>query len=269
MFRPFRSERQIWGEFKHGFFRHPFRAISDLSRFFSDLRRYNKLNRRDAFKARWRDIYPCWRDRRSTAADLSYYFWQDLWAARKIFAARPSRHFDVGSRIDGFIAHVLSFMPVTLIDIRPLPWMIDGLDFIQADATDLDGINDRSVESLSSLCAIEHFGLGRYGDPVDPEACFKAMKALQRVLGEGALYVAVPVGADGVSFNAHRTFSVETVLGTFDELDLADLALIDARVPEKPVYREHVHPTDLDLGPDWAGAAIGLFEFRRDRRGIP
>src|SRR5258708_35341646 len=47
-------------------------------------------------------------------------FHQDLWAARMVFEQRPSRHVDVGSRIDGFVAHVLPFMLVTVVDIRPL-----------------------------------------------------------------------------------------------------------------------------------------------------
>jgi hypothetical protein len=49
-----------------------------------------------------------------------HYFFQDLWAARKIFAVHPEKHFDIGSRIDGFVAHVLSFMAVSMMDIRPL-----------------------------------------------------------------------------------------------------------------------------------------------------
>ena len=100
-------------------------------------------------------------------------------------------------------------MPVTMIDIRPLPEKIEGLKFIQADATNLDGIADNSIKSLSSLCAPEHFGLGRYGDPIAPDACFKAMKSMQRVLQRGGyLYCAVPVGETScVAFNAHRIFN--------------------------------------------------------------
>src|SRR5262245_51188927 len=37
-----------------------------------------------------------------------HYFYMDLWAARKIFKAAPSRHVDIGSRIDGFVAHLLT-----------------------------------------------------------------------------------------------------------------------------------------------------------------
>jgi len=41
-------------------------------------------------------------------ATESEYFWQDLIVARWIQDANPERHVDVGSRIDGFVAHVAS-----------------------------------------------------------------------------------------------------------------------------------------------------------------
>ncbi len=81
-----------------------------------------------------------------------HYFFQDLWAAQKIFAARPERHFDIGSRIDGFVAHVLSFMPVSVMDIRPLTSNVPGLTFVQADATNLLGISDDLVFPVQPSC---------------------------------------------------------------------------------------------------------------------
>lgn len=158
-----------------------------MPRFFSDFRAYNKANKDQRFKAKLRNSYICLEDWGAQAGNTGIYFYQDLWAARKIFQRRPSQHFDIGSQVAGFIAHVLSFMPVTMIDIRPLPDKIEGLKFIQADATNLEGIPDNSIESLSSLCAPEHFGLGRYGDPIDPDACFKAMKSMQRVVQRGGV----------------------------------------------------------------------------------
>ena len=196
---------------------------------------------------------------------MGYYFWQDLWAARKIFQVKPSEHYDIGSRVDGFIAHVLPFMPVTMIDIRPLPQKVEGLHFIQADATNLEGIADNSIVSLSSLCAPEHFGLGRYGDPVDPEACFTAMKSMQRVLAHGGhLYIAVPVGdRSGVAFNAHRIFMPELVAETMNELRLADFSVIGS----SEEYLEHITFEEFhakDFGVNYSGGVDGLFEFVKD-----
>ena len=110
---------------------HPVRFLRDFRRFFLDWSKFNAENGRKSFHVGWRNLYPCWEDWNASACTLSYYFWQDLWAARKIFMARPPVHFDIASRVDGFIAHLLCFMPVTMLDIRPLPWQIKGLDFIR------------------------------------------------------------------------------------------------------------------------------------------
>lgn len=246
------------------FIKHPLSFPQKLSRMLSDMRKYNRLNSRKEFHASMTKLYPCLNDWDDNAGSLGYYFWQDLWAARKIFQLRPSAHYDIGSRLDGFIAYVLPFMPVTMIDIRPLPQKVEGLSFTQADATNLDGISDKSIISLSSLCAPEHFGLGRYGDPVDPEACFKALKSMQRVLAPGGhLYIAVPVGdKSGVAFNAHRIFRPELVADTVSELRLEDFAVINGND-----YMEHISFEDfhaMKTGINYGGSTVGLFEFVRE-----
>lgn len=159
-----------------------------------------------------------------------HYFLQDIYVAKKIIQKQPNEHYDIGSRVDGFIAHLLSGLnaKITIIDIRPLPIKVSNLKFIQANATNLDGIKDNSIESLSSLHAVEHFGLGRYGDPVDPDACFKAMESLQRVVKQnGVLYFSVPIGkADAIYFNAHRTFKPKTILEVFSNMELKEFSYI-------------------------------------------
>lgn len=228
------------------------------------MRKYNSLNTRTEFRATLKNSYPCLKDWGGNAGTLSYYFWQDLWASRKIFCIHPEEHYDIGSRLDGFVAHVLTFMPVTMIDVRPLPYKIEGLRFIQADATNLDGIADRSIISLSSLCAPEHFGLGRYGDPVDPEACFTALRSMQRVLAPGGhLYIAVPVGdVSGVAFNAHRIFAPELIAETLNELRLEDFSVVN-----DTNYTEHISFDEfhsMGLGIDYKAGVDGLFDFVRD-----
>ena len=239
---------------------HPFRLL----RMFRDMYRYNRMNTRPEFHASITKLYPCIYDWDANAGSLGYYFWQDLWCARKIFQQKPSQHYDIGSRVDGFIAHVLPFMPVTMIDIRPLPREVDGLRFIQADATNLDGIADKSIPSLSSLCAPEHFGLGRYGDPVDPEACFAAMKSMQRVLAPGGhLYIAVPVGdKSGVAFNAHRIFTPEIISETLNELRLKEFSVIVNDVYTENISLDVFH--EMKTGTDYSGSVDGLFEFVRE-----
>jgi SAM-dependent methyltransferase len=165
----------------------------------------------------------------------------------------------VGSRIDGFITHLLVFMPVTVVDIRPLSSRVPGLTFIQEDATTLASIPTSSVESLSSLNAVEHFGLGRYGDPVDPNACFKAMAALARVLKPGGrLYFSVPIGRERLEFNAQRVFSPRTIWYVFErEWGLNTISF--AAVDDKGEFHEEATPEDFVH----AEYSLGLWEFTK------
>lgn len=238
------------------------RLVLPLVRFVKEWLKYRDgaLGRAGAMRADFADIYPIVGDYDAPAGEVTYYFHQDLWAARKIYAARPSRHVDVGSRIDGFVAHVLAFMPVEYVDIRPLPNPVEGLNLLVADATRLEGIADDSVISLSSLSAAEHFGLGRYSDPIDPDACFHFMDALCRVLAPGGrLYFSVPVGSERVEFNAHRIFSAATILDRFAALRLESFAYVD----EADRLHEGVDPARLPPGTETFAA---LFEFSKPLR---
>lgn len=149
--------------------------------FANDKEKYQTLNTRDTFKIDESIIRPIIKDKFEDAGVISNYFWQDLWAARLIFQNKPKEHYDIGSRLDGFIAHVLSYgIPVNMIDIRPFPTEVEGLKTIVDDATDMKQFKNESLDSLSALCSLEHFGLGRYGDLIDPEACFKCFNNIQK-----------------------------------------------------------------------------------------
>lgn len=78
-------------------------------------------------------LMPCLHDRYEDGATKSEYFWQDLLAARAIHAAKPVRHVDIGSRVDGFVAHVASFLDCEVFDVRPISTVVPGVVFRQAD----------------------------------------------------------------------------------------------------------------------------------------
>lgn len=141
----------------------------------------------EVFLCRKDDEYPILFEYRTTAANLdAHYFLQDIWFAKRVIKANPSEHFDIGSRVDGFLAHLLSAeINVNMIDIRPFGIETEGVSFTQGDATDLSNIETNSIRSLSSLHVVEHFGLGRYGDAVDPAGWRKGLNAMQRVVAPG------------------------------------------------------------------------------------
>lgn len=155
-----------------------------------DIEKYETKNKGERFKVREDSLFILDDKNESAGKPLPHYFPQDIWAAQKIYHSNPSVHYDIGSSLNGFIAHLLVFREVNYIDIRPLSREIPGLHFIQGDATDLEKTLDKdSIESLSSLSVMEHFGLGRYGDSVDPDAHIKAAKSMQSILKKGGAFI--------------------------------------------------------------------------------
>jgi SAM-dependent methyltransferase len=234
------------------------KSLRGTPAFLKSLRRYQSMNSRPSFRIAFNDLCPVLADGGQGAGTVGgHYFHQDLWAARKIFERKPDRHVDIGSRIDGFITHLLVFMPVTVVDIRPLARQAEGLTFLQDDATELSRFPDNSVHSISSLHAAEHFGLGRYSDPIDPSACFKFMAALERVLAPGGrLYFSVPIGHERVEFNAHRVFAPQTIMGSFPGLHLLSFSFVG---DDGSLYEN----ADPAAAPE-SEFACGLFEFTKE-----
>lgn len=232
------------------------RSIRGIPAFVRSFNAYRECQD-ETFPAKLNQLLPVLNESNLPAGTArGHYFYQDLWAARKVYVRQPSSHLDVGSRIDGFVAHLLTFMPVSVVDVRSLESSVPGLTFTRADARNLTGIATDSVVSVSSLHAIEHFGLGRYGDQVDPSAPRKAVRSLARVLAPGGmLYLSVPVGQQRLEFNAHRVFSPHTITGWLPDLTLESFALVtDAD--------EFVEDARLEDGTA-ARYACGLFEFSK------
>ena len=162
-------------------------------------------------------LMPCLHDRYEEGGTTkSDYFWQDLLVARWVFDVKPRRHVDIGSRVDGFVAHVASFREIEVFDVRPISTQIPGVVFKQADLMRSDSLpNSVSgyCDSLSCLHAIEHFGLGRYGDPIDPTGHERGIANMATLLQPGGkLYLSTPIGRERVEFNAHRVFDPRTII---------------------------------------------------------
>lgn len=181
---------------------------------------------------------PCLHDRyEDGGATKNEYFWQDLLVARWIHAAAPEKHVDVGSRVDGFVAHVASFREIEVFDVRPVSSQIPGVTFTRADLMDADSVAPLIVrggycDSLSCLHALEHFGLGRYGDPIDPAGYRKGLMNMARLLlPGGTFYLSVPIGKERVEFNANRVFDPRSIVEVARAAGLAlnSLTLINAK----------------------------------------
>lgn len=179
-----------------------------------------------------RQLFPILSESNDQAGSASgHYFHQDLLIATAIHNEKPERHIDVGSRIDGFVAHVASFRKIDVMDVRPLknPGH-KNIRYIQANLMDPKSVEHINADSISCLHAIEHFGLGRYGDPLDPEGHLKGFQNLLRMLSPGGkLYISFPISNsdDGVFFNAHRIFNPLSILNWDTNNQTINLARFD------------------------------------------
>ena len=177
----------------------------------------------------WKDRYPCLKDRTSTTGFDRHYVYHTAWAARILAYNKPAMHIDISSSLF-FNTLVSAFLPVTFYDYRPANV---GLSNLLTRAADLCALPfaHQSIQSLSCMHVVEHVGLGRYGDALDPEGDLKAISELKRVLSpQGTLLFVVPIGKPKIMFNAHRIYSHVQIMDHFRELHLQEFALI----PDEP-----------------------------------
>ena len=183
-------------------------------------------------------IFVDWQEQAGTAS--GHYFHQDLLVATCIHEASPRRHIDVGSRVDGFVAHVAAFRPIEILDVRALQDTgHPHIRYMQADLMDEASVPQEITDSLSCLHVLEHLGLGRYGDAIDPNGHRRGFNNLLRMLEPGGtLYVSFPIGrATEVHFNAHRVFHPTDVLRWADTPDAVELLRFDFVDDQGALYR--------------------------------
>jgi SAM-dependent methyltransferase len=200
------------------------------------------------------ELYPQLRDSTATTAYDPHYAVQGSWVLRGLLASLPTHHVDVGSHVD-YLGFFAALVPTTFVDIRPCGLVLPGLIERPGSVLDLP-FADASVPSVSCLHVVEHIGLGRYGDPVDPAGLERACAELGRVVAPGGrLYVSTPVGRERLCFNAHRVSDPRHVPQRVGGLQLEQFDLVD----DTGTYRENENPAD------WTeqSYALGLYAFLR------
>lgn len=220
--------------------------------FVGDIVKYKKMGANEDILTG--SIFPQLHDRVSLTPFEIHNFFQEPWLFEHVMKARPESHVDVGSTytLCGYLSKIV---PTTFIDIRPIDTHQKNLTVMAGDVLHLP-LADNSVSSLSSLHVIEHIGLGRYGDAINPRGMEDACKELSRVLKPGGhLYVTTPIGFDRLCFNSHRVTSVERLKRYFANLRLESFSFVD----DGGVFHENVDPSDA------AGQyySLGLFIFTK------
>ena len=198
------------------------------------------------------DLQPCLGDWSTHTPFDAHYFYQGAWLARKLAQSKPVKHVDIGSSV--LTMSVLSATVNTVfVDYRPLKATLSGLTSISGDILSLP-FDDNSVESLSCLHVIEHIGLGRYGDPIDPDGSLKAAAELQRIVSAGGkIFLSLPVGRERICFNAHRVHAPTSVLKMFPQLNLVEFSYVDDSGQFLEAQSAH-SASELEYG-------CGLFQF--------
>jgi hypothetical protein len=194
-----------------------FQYLGELSRF--------KKSNDGRLSVHTKDIYPCLKDKIVNTPFDSHYTYHPAWAARILARTKPEFHVDISS-ILSFSTIVSAFVPVKFYDYRPADLQLSSLESGFADLKKLE-FPDNSIPSLSCMHTIEHVGLGRYGDEIDPAGDIKSINELKRVLKPGGdLLFVTPVGKPRIEFNAHRIYSFEQVIEYFSPLSLKEFSLI-------------------------------------------
>jgi len=159
----------------------------------------------------------------------AHYVYQAWWATKKIIVAKPKLHIDIASNI-GFITQLAAAISVEFHELNPPSISLPNLIPRSSDILSLP-FKDNSVDSLSCLHVLEHIGLGRYGDKVDPDGFKKACSELARSLRpSGNLYITVPVGTERVEFNSQRILNPVDVISAFSGLTCIEFSLLDDKV---------------------------------------
>jgi SAM-dependent methyltransferase len=198
-------------------------------------------------------------DNTTTTVFDRHYVYHTAWAARIVRQLCPTTHTDIGSSLY-FVGNVSAFVPVAFYDYRPADLRLAGLDSKHADLLSLP-FEDCSLTSVSCMHVVEHVGLGRYGDPLDPQGDVRSMAELQRVVAPaGSLLFVVPVGRPRVCFNAHRIYSFEMIRDAFPELELIEFSL----VPDDPAEGLIVNADPALVANQSYGCGCFWFRSRRE-----
>ncbi|MES2315493.1 MAG: DUF268 domain-containing protein [Patescibacteria group bacterium] len=186
------------------------------------------------------------------------YVYHIAWATRCLKQINPKKHSDFGSLLY-FSVVASAFTPVDFYDFRPAELDIPNLNSQFGDLTHLN-IADNSLESVSCLHTVEHVGLGRYGEPIEPEGDLTAINELKRVVQKGgSLLLAVPMGKEQMTeFNGHRIYEYNKFISYFTEFELVDFSYI----PEREINGDMLwHTTPGVIGNDHLGC--GCFWFKK------
>lgn len=250
--------KKILGKIYRLFIVRPINAVRLYVGFIKDFLNFKKQSAgKQRLSLLWKNRKPMLYDDTPNTNFDTHYIYHPAWATRIVKRNNPEFHIDISSTLT-FSSILSAFIPVRFYDYRPANLILDNLKTDSADLMSLPFESD-SVKSLSCMHTIEHIGLGRYGDPIDPDGDLKAIAELKRVLAKnGNLLFVVPMGRPRIQFNAHRVYSYEQIMDYFKDLELKEFSLI----PDNASTVGMVHNATKELA-DKQNYGCGCFWFKK------
>ena len=200
-------------------------------------------------------LLPVLFEREKSPSFDAHYVYQAYWATDRILRTNSSGfHVDISSHIP-FVVQLSAHLPVIQMEFNPPPVKLSSLKRLSGSLVSLP-FQDGSVPSLTCLHVIEHVGLGRYGDPIDSDGCWKALRELERIMAPGGnLFLSVPVGKPAVYFNGGYVFKVSHIGEAMKSLDLVEFSCVE----------DNGHFVEYNSLENMASMeyALGLFHFRK------
>jgi len=194
----------------------------------------------------WKNRHACLKEKTAVSGFDRHYIYHTAWAARIVAALKPDFHVDISSSLY-FCSIVSAFLPVHFYEFRKPLLELSGLHVHDGNLSVLP-FTDNSVQSLSCMHVVEHAGLGRYGDPLDPEGDLIAIAELKRVcaVGGSVLFV-VPVGKPKICYNAHRIYTPRMIADYFAPLVLREFAFIGNSFADGPITKMSIDQESIHL----------------------
>ncbi len=210
------------------------------------------------FILKFKNIQPCLFDATRETEFDRHYIYHTAWAARRLAVISPKIHHDFSSSLY-FIGIISTFFKVYFYDYRKANLQLTNVEAFSADLVDLN-IPDNSFDSVSCMHVLEHIGLGRYGDALDPIGDLKAINELKRITNiDGHILIVVPVGANAViNFNANRIYTNSQIIEYFSNFELIDSLLITDSKNQNHLV---LNPSQADFNNQLHGC--GCYHFRK------
>ena len=182
---------------------------------------YKNNNRSEKYS-----LKPMLFDKRKLEPFDPHYLYHTAWASRALFKIKPKIHYDFASDLR-FVTIISSFVKIVQYNLSIPTIKLNNLEFKSTDLTKMKNIKSNSLKSVSCMHVVEHIGLGRYGDKINPSGDKMAINELVRVLAPGGnLLFVTPVGNPKIFFNAHRVYAYDDILRFFSCLSLKEFSFI-------------------------------------------